>query len=564
MSKISIETIDTLNGFHALKPHWDRLLSQCSFGTIFSSHDWLSVWWEILGEGHSPFVLVARRDSEVVGIAPLMQTDNRLEFMGTPNVDYADFLIAPPVKPVLEAFIAHLATLRSRFVRIELDQISDRSATLQCLRDIMPTSGLPYHLRPLEPTYSYVYDGPPEQQSEFTLKLKNSSRVNRYQRRLERNGGHRYRRVMHEDILNDLPLLFHLHYHRWKGTPTPSKFADRTMCEFYTRLTERLPTNSTFLSLLQGPKATAAGCFGFMSGDTAYLYTIGNSNFHHKLSPGTVLLLRQTEDFIRTGTTTIDYIRGGEGYKSRFTNTENHNFCLTVFDSPSAAKKHLRWERFKESSLGLKLRNNSAIMALRIGADQYTRRHGKTGLVRFVAGKIGRYIWDAPGYDLYQYVADRDTVVEIPRDIRFSELSADDLETLAILHGWWDGSEEFEQARNRFAEGGRCFGAFSGEMLIAATWLVTRPEQPNRPRLKVTLTDDELLAAGSYTSPIFRKRGIQTALKLWAYTDQIPRTTRIVALVPRANKAISAVWRKLGTTRTEFRRVYSVLGQPID
>jgi CelD/BcsL family acetyltransferase involved in cellulose biosynthesis/GNAT superfamily N-acetyltransferase len=564
MSTITIDRIETIDGFHALKPDWDRLLGQCSFGTIFSSHDWLSVWWEVLGEGHRPYILVARRAGEVVGLAPLMQTGNRLEFMGTPNVDYADFLVAPPERPVIEAFIEHLGSIRRQFSRIQLEQISDRSTTLACLRDIMPASGLPYHLKPLEPTYSYVYDGPPEKQGEFELKLKNSSRGSRYQRRLERDGNHRYRRVIGERVLPDLPSLFHLHYHRWKGTPTPSKFADQAMRGFYVRLSERICSSSTFLSLLQGTSTTVAGCFGFVRGSTAYLYTIAHSSFHHKLSPGTVLLIQQTNDLIRAGVTTIDYIRGGEGYKSRFTNTENHNYCLTMFDSKSAARRHLRWERFKESSLGLKLRNNAAIMALRIGADQCARRHGKARLLKNAAARLGRYLLDVRKYHLYRLVGERIQRADTPEGVSFAELSADDTESLAILYGWWADSVEHARACQRFAAGGRCFGAYADGMLVAATWLLRQPEPARCRPLKVSLAESELLAVDSYTSPIFRDRGFQTALKQWAYTKAHAEGFTIKALVPRDNKAISAVWYKLGAEHIDSRTQWHVLGQAID
>jgi CelD/BcsL family acetyltransferase involved in cellulose biosynthesis/GNAT superfamily N-acetyltransferase len=566
MNTITIDRIETLDGFHALKPDWDRLLGQCSFGTIFSSHDWLSVWWEVLGEGHRPYILVARRAGEVVGLAPLMQTGNRLEFMGTPNVDYADFLVAPPERPVIEAFIEHLGSIHRQFSRIQLEQISDRSTTLTCLRDILPSSGLPYHLKPLEPTYSYVYDGDPDKQGEFELTGRKWRDVRSAMNFFERNDG--LELIVTQDqreIRRMLDGLFHLHIHRWAGTPTPSKFLSPLQSTLYRSLASKPELRGSLcLTWLKYGERIIATNFIFVDGNTAYLYTPAFSQYYAKRSPGTVMTYLQTEVLIRRGYLILDYTRGGEGYKSRFTNTENYNYCLTIFDSQSAGQRQLRWERFKQSTIGRKLRNNPTVMAIRIGADEYARRHGKAELVRYVAARVGQYVFDLQRFDLYRRVVDRTGKAEAPEGWKFGELSADDIELLAILYGWWADSVEHTQACHRFANGGRCFGAYSDGMLVAATWLLRQPEPVSCRALKVTLSENELLAVDSCTSPIFRDRGIQTALKQWAYAKAITEGFTIKALVPRDNKAIGAVWRKLGAEHIDSRTQWHILGQAID
>ncbi|MBD3332538.1 GNAT family N-acetyltransferase, partial [candidate division GN15 bacterium] len=458
MSDFAIERIDTLDGFHRLKTDWDRLLAQSGFGTIFSSHNWLSVWWETLGEGHRPYILVARRSDEIVGIAPLMLTGDKLEFMGTPNVDYADFLIASPVEPVVRAFVDYLLEQRDQFGRIELDQISDRSETLRCLQEIMPGLEVPYQLRPLEPTFSYVYDGPAGKQSEFKLKLKKLRNIRTYMNYYERAGGMKFRRIYDtEEILRLLEPFYHLHLHRWDGTATPSKFLDAENMDFYRQLVRKFaPEDRICLTCLFHRNQPIAIYFSFHVNDTVYLYTSAYTQFYYKRSPGTVITYLQTEDYIQSGVREIDYIRGGEGYKSRFTNTEHQNYCLTVFESKSALRRQERWDRFKSTAVGTALRNNPKLMDLRIGLDLYARRHGKSGLLRYLASKVGRYLINIRRYDLFEVTIGGETAPEPPHGMRFAELTIDDVDNLAILHGWWANSEAYERARKRFERGERC------------------------------------------------------------------------------------------------------------
>jgi CelD/BcsL family acetyltransferase involved in cellulose biosynthesis len=73
MNKLTVEKIDRLDAFQALKGEWDELLARCPQRTPFLTHDWMTIWWKHFGVGKELCTLVLREDGRAVAIAPLMK-----------------------------------------------------------------------------------------------------------------------------------------------------------------------------------------------------------------------------------------------------------------------------------------------------------------------------------------------------------------------------------------------------------------------------------------------------------------------------------------------------------
>src|SRR5262245_61548808 len=70
-----------------LEPYWTALLDATHPGAPFRSAAWLASWWKHCSPGGDPYVLVARRAGEVVGLLPLYAQPTvlggrRLRFLG--------------------------------------------------------------------------------------------------------------------------------------------------------------------------------------------------------------------------------------------------------------------------------------------------------------------------------------------------------------------------------------------------------------------------------------------------------------------------------------------------
>ena len=66
--------------------------------TVFQTWEWFDAWWSSFGAGHRLYFLSVHDGEDVIGFAPLMMIRGRLglrqlEFVGSPNADYQDFVI---------------------------------------------------------------------------------------------------------------------------------------------------------------------------------------------------------------------------------------------------------------------------------------------------------------------------------------------------------------------------------------------------------------------------------------------------------------------------------------
>lgn len=101
---MNIKRIDNAEGLNALEPIWDGLLEKNAVAAPFMTHGWVRIWWRWLGGDRELFVLVAKSDNEIVGIAPMMISKNkrglkRLEFMIDENGASFDFIVLPEFRP---------------------------------------------------------------------------------------------------------------------------------------------------------------------------------------------------------------------------------------------------------------------------------------------------------------------------------------------------------------------------------------------------------------------------------------------------------------------------------
>ncbi len=93
---IKVEVVRDQADFRQLQEKWDLLLERSSAVTIFQTYEWYATWIKHFGSRVSLFVLVAREDEDVQGIAPLMisQRDGfrQLGLIAGRTVDYEDFV----------------------------------------------------------------------------------------------------------------------------------------------------------------------------------------------------------------------------------------------------------------------------------------------------------------------------------------------------------------------------------------------------------------------------------------------------------------------------------------
>lgn len=114
---MQIREVTNKEGFYSINNIWNTVLQKSDSNIIFSSFEWLSIWWDCFGHNKELFILLAQEGEEVIGIAPLMIEKRRIlrylpikvvSFIGTGITDYADFIIVKDREKILTLFFEYL------------------------------------------------------------------------------------------------------------------------------------------------------------------------------------------------------------------------------------------------------------------------------------------------------------------------------------------------------------------------------------------------------------------------------------------------------------------------
>jgi hypothetical protein len=130
---------------------------------------------------------------------------------------------------------------------------------------------------------------------------------------------------------------------------------------------------------------------------------------------------------------------------------------------------------------------------------------------------------------------------QIPLEIRL--FTAADLDMVPQIHR----PSEAQLLARRLAVGHKGLGAWHEGQLIAYTWGCS-PVDKSLERVYIELEPGDFLSINNYTGPLFRNKGVQTALavaQFRMYRDL--GYTRAIACIVTNNHPSLSVWHKLGS-----------------
>ncbi len=349
MTDYEVELIDDESKFLALSDIWNELLSQNEINTFFLRFEWMKNWWQSFGADHSLFILIAREKNaqatsakdkaNVVGIAPLMRSkQKKIEFIGTGLADYADFIISSGKEEVLCAFVDYLFSHRSRWNEIGLLEIPRKSSSIDLLGSLLKKHTNTSIIRQTVPCASLDLQSSKSEEIDALLKKKD---LRRHIKFFEQSGAFSFQKVENIDsALSLLELFFEQHISIWQRRDQPSMFLDKRYKEFFKNLTKDLLASKevTIWSMHQDEKLVAMQ-FGFEYRGSYITYCQSYDLEFAKHSPATVLYKLFIEQYRKQGLAIVDFSRGSESYKSRFSNAKTVNMKVMVYKNPM--KYHL-------------------------------------------------------------------------------------------------------------------------------------------------------------------------------------------------------------------------------
>ena len=322
--------IETLADLRAVAPAWDALLARAG-GSVFLTPEWITSWFEALGDAVAPAVVVSHGDQgELRGVLPMARATVpwgpahlRLTGFAGAQITTSDHLGLiceteqwDRVWPVMRDWIV----AESRRADVVRFAGMDDGPTAAALATLGANGGLAARgpLRGVAPALDL-----PASYEEYEKRLSGQRRqhLRRYWRRLERDAGPIRVAVNAEVRSLDAVLadMTRLHVALWQSRGLPGTLGDPAMQRFLARFCAAALQRGwlRLYQLYSGDRMMAAALV-LHWGDTASYYQSGWDVSAAELQVGELLLAHTVRCAIEQGMRRYDFLRGAERYKERF------------------------------------------------------------------------------------------------------------------------------------------------------------------------------------------------------------------------------------------------------
>ena len=350
-----IKEVNSFEELLKLKSEWNNLLDNSETNTIFLRHEWITNWWRFFGHDKELLVLVARQNEKIVGIAPLMLTysktfgvkSKKIQFIGAPMSDYSDFIIAEHKEMVLNAIYDYLFQNKRLWDAISLEEIPSNSSSLTASHKILKgsTKNFDVYFTNECMKLDFKVDG-----EDSIWKLLNKRDITRHIRFFEENGKlDCYKAENQNEMQSLMPAFFEQHIRIWDKKGIPSMFNNENCKQFFLELSRELLQKQKFdLWVLKFNEKVIAMNIGFAHANKYITYCHSYDLEYLKHAPSMVLFKYFIEYYFKQGFDEIDFSRGLESYKFRFSNKKYINKAIGVYKSEIGNAVFKKYNRIKE------------------------------------------------------------------------------------------------------------------------------------------------------------------------------------------------------------------------
>lgn len=323
-----VYSIEQIDGLEPVRHELDEFAE--ATGNIFWTSDWLTLWWQHVGEGHRLATYVAcEPNGRVDAVLPLYFVRERpvriLRFVGHTDSDRLGVVSRAPDSS------AAADALRVLLARLDFDVF---------VADHLPlgeawAARLGGRILRTTPSPVLHFDGRTWEKILASLSANLRQQIGRRERRLIREHGLTYRLTTDPDRLDeDLDCLFALHDARWRGTSTFGGSNQAFHRAFARRALER---GWLRLWIAEADGRPAAAWYGFRFGDAELYYQAGRDPVFDHTSIGFVLLVHTVREALASGATEYRFLEGGESYKYRLANDEPQLATIATAGSVTGA-----------------------------------------------------------------------------------------------------------------------------------------------------------------------------------------------------------------------------------
>jgi CelD/BcsL family acetyltransferase involved in cellulose biosynthesis len=348
-ARASVERIDQVRDFEALKAPWVELLGASASAGPFLTWEWMYAWWTQLRERSRLNLLVVRIGGQLVAIAPLRLTRRRLtwfsslEFLGTGSAgsDYLDLIVRREFEGV--AIEALAEAIQSQNLALRLSHLPAGSLASRLARRLVQGSWTADETQadvcPVISLAGHTWDS--------YLASRGSAHRANVRRRIKavtQTFDLRFEPVVAADDRRDaLSALAAFHHRRWVGDRGSTAFGTSHLQAFHRDATSRaLDVGYLRLYALRLDGQMAGVMYAFAYRDRFYFYQHGFDERYRKYSLGLVLMALTIRAAIDEGVIEFDLLYGVESYKRLWTGDTRPLGRLDLFPARFGGRLHRR------------------------------------------------------------------------------------------------------------------------------------------------------------------------------------------------------------------------------
>lgn len=317
-----------LDSYDQLDNDWHRILKINSTNTIFLTQWWQKTWYKHFIGQRTPLLLVVKKQTETVGIAPLMLEGKTIRFMGgTDLFDYQDFLIVPGYeKEVYFSIIEFLDSIE--WDNIVLESVVENSPILSELPKVVKSFGYNYKSVQEDVTPGSILQNSWDQYIAL-LSKKHRHEIRRKLKRLSSTHEIKHMNFDSTDNLKQGMAMF-VDLHK-KSSPQKSEFMTEQRAGFFAEIVEEASQKShlrlRFTFIEDKPVSST---LGFNYNDSFLLYNSGYDPEYSNLSVGIESTVNAIKVAIDEGLEYFDFLRGPERYKYQLGGKDKFIYQISI------------------------------------------------------------------------------------------------------------------------------------------------------------------------------------------------------------------------------------------
>jgi len=324
-----------INEFQALKNRWNDCLNESLDNYVFSTWEWLSAWWKHFGERKRLIILLIEDKNKIFAIAPFVYSSHNflgfgnlknISFLGSPQSDYATFILKEKKVKFLELFFDYL-NAHIDWDYLDLQNIPESTASADLLREI----SLKKQFKHWEESESDLCPYLPLPNSMDVLMNGLGRSMRRNLRRYLRKLKEKYRVELKKyneigSVKEAMKTFICLHQNRWKSKGELGAFNNPSFRNFHIDVAKCFAEKGWLgLYFLTANDEPISAEYNFEYNQKSYNYLPGWDDEYSQYRIGSLTQMHIIENCIRKGLKEYDMMRGNEPYKSEWTTLARKN-----------------------------------------------------------------------------------------------------------------------------------------------------------------------------------------------------------------------------------------------